>query len=303
MNKTILCLLLSFVLGGTLLAGLSLSKRGGSACPTCPILAGELTAVQQSLTALREETAALRDEIHRYQSTPPALAKEAVGSPPAAPEAAAAKPAGAAAPEAIKTGVLLALAEDREQREAQRQEEREKARQAAEQRRQEREALQAGPYDRFNLKVNSLGKVLQLTDAQKQAYYEAITASRDKLKESLKQAAQAAGAAGAEGQTAEGGRGRGREAWGKMREASEAAQQELEQSLATIFTPSQLETYNQLSRSDRDMQDLGEVNPPGQENGESRRSFGFQGGGSGRGAGPGGGGRGGGRGGPGSGGR
>jgi len=286
MKTAVVSLLLSLGLVGTLLTVLVLTQRtrGTAApCTACLELAEELASVQQALSALREDTSTLLEEVRgqdlasRAGGYAKSLAAAAV--PAAAGEGAEAQAMPAIGSEAIKSSVLLALAEDRALREEERQTEREAARQRAEAKRQELAALGEGPYDKYNLKVNSLGNVLQLSDAQKQAYYETIKQSRDKLKETLKQAMTAQGeATPAPGSGEEGGRGRGRGVWGKMRELQEAAQKEVEQSLASIFTPAQLETYNQLSRSARDIQGRDQVLPPGEAGREEQdRPGGFSG--------------------------
>ena len=263
MNKIVVSLLLSLMLGGILLVGISLTRRAGESCRSCERLGQEISRLQEYLRSVREDTRALIQEVRSHEATSKLVIDNARAelAPAATDQAAAAKLAPANRPEDIKTYVLSALQEDRIQAEAKRQAEREEARQLSEAKRLELATMMAGPFDRFNLKVNSLAKVLDLDQAQKKSYYEVAKQARDKLKEARNLLMQA----GSAQNVAEGNRSRGQENWGKLRELQETLQKEFEQGVQGILTASQLETYNQLSRSARDFQNLGQVAAPGQD--------------------------------------
>jgi hypothetical protein len=263
MNKVVASLLLSLGVGGVAMAGFTLTRGSGTACRSCERTAAELVDVKEELRSLREETRALLQEVRTPGSDPaPAMAMDANASLVAAAQAATAKDTSVGRSADIKASVLVALDEDRKQRDAERQLEREAARQRAEEKRQETAAMKEGPYDRFNLKVNSLGKVLGLTDAQKQSYFELAKQSRDKLDEARKGFLEAGG--GRRGPPG-GDRASAKEAWDKAREVEKTIQKEFDQSVQAILTASQIETYNQLGRSAREVQSLEQVAAPGDE--------------------------------------
>lgn len=277
MTKIVLSLVLSIVLAGGTAAGLVLAGRSREPCRSCTNLEGDLAAVGEELQSLREDTRSLLEEMRRRPletRQEPRVAPTPVAARGA--EGEAGEIIAAVRPDELTQYVLSALVEDRKQQEAERQERREEERARQETRRQEQEALKEGPYDRYNLKVNSLAKVLELNNSQSQAYHALLTESRDKLKQ-IRNLAQETPAVSTETtpQGEEKGRSRGREQWQKLREVTESVQKEFAERVQMIFSPVQLETYNQLSDSARSFLGVGSVS--GGERGEGE-AFGGRGG-------------------------
>ncbi len=179
----------------------------------------------------------------------------------------------------LKMYVAQVLDNQKEIEREEREQQREEMRTRMEERRKEYEEMQKGPYDRYNLKVNSLGKVLNLNDSQKQSYFDLATAYRTKMEEDIKaireQREQENQANGEEGSR----RRRGGD-WGRSREEYRKVTQDLQTQfqadLANIFTQDQLDAYGKLSSDSRSFYDRDQVRTSGSS---SRGSF-TRGGGS-----------------------
>ncbi len=274
MSKIVVSVMFSLVLAGGLVTGLVLAGRSKDSCRTCERTGEELALVRDELAALREDTRGLLREVHRIQSLP--RAESVTGSEQLANPAGADRPASdevalADRPEEIKGYLLAALEQDRKQREEERQQQREQqkeeAKQRAEAKRQEQAELKEGPYDKFNVKVNSAAKALGLSESQKQAYYELLKSSREKVSEARKSASTEVKA---EGASAESGKGKGREEFKKMREVMESAQKDFAAQVQAILSPAQLETYKSLPDGAHSFLSLGSVS----ESGDGNRSGG-----------------------------
>jgi hypothetical protein len=286
------------LLGSAVVAGVALSRKPGPAGPG----AIDLSSVEAELSALRESVSGLASEVRSLR-----VAQESVAAI-RVPVAVDTESGGEDAPaDALPTYVAAVLAEERKLQEAERERLREERRVRMEERRRELEAMREGPYDRYNVKVNSLAKVLDLTEAQKQSYYALVTAYNGKIEESVKQMraareAERAAAAGGEGgqgsQDPEGERGPGRGRRGdaagreQFRELYDGLLKGFAADVTALLSTEQAQTYGELSRSARSFQSTDLVGAPG-EGGDGGR-FGGEGFG-GRGGGPGGGGPGGGR--------
>jgi hypothetical protein len=179
-------------------------------------------------------------------------------------------------------------------------------RQRLEERRQQMEEMREGPYDRYNLKVNSLAKVLEMSDAQKQAYFELTQQYTEKFRQARekmqaeREAQRAQAEAAGETQPQEGERGRGGRG-GDFREQFQQLMEPLQTEYVTatqsILEPYQIDVYNELSDSSKSFLNLGMVSAPGEEDtgmfGRMMGNFGGTGGFQGRGGGRTAGGRGG----------
>lgn len=311
LNKLLISLVgAGAVVGAVAVAGVSLARKTGRGASG----SGELAAVETQLSALRESVDGLLAEMRSLR-----LAQESAGMARLAPAALALSAPEAAdgdgdeAAGALPTYVAAVLAEERKLQEAERERQREERRQKMEERRLELDAMKEGPYDKYNLKVNSLGKVLNLTEAQKGSYYQLAAAYQAKLDESLKQMREArdaerkaAAANGEASQDGQQGPGRGRRggdpnAGGReqFRELFDDLQKSFTADVTSLLSAEQAQTYSELGRSAQSFQSTEMVSAPGEGGGPPGGGFGggaFGGGFGGRGAGgPGGGGRRGGR--------
>jgi hypothetical protein len=290
------------ILGSVVVTGVALSGRtgpGARGAVDLSLIESELAQLRESMDGVMAELRALRRESQGIRAP---LAVEAGADPEEAP---------ADALEGALPGYVAAvLAEERKLQEAERERQREERRVRMEERRKELEAMREGPYDRYNVKVNSLAKVLNLTDAQKQSYYDLVAAYSGKVEESMKQlreareaeraAAAAAREGGEQGQEGERGRGRRGDAAGReqFREMYDGLQKSFASDVASLLSAEQAQTYGELSRSAQSFQSTDLVAAPGEGGDGGGRFAGFGGGGSGggfgggrAGGGPGGGGR------------
>ena len=283
------------ILGSLVIAGVAFSRKGGATHGTA-----DLSQVEAELSALREGLEALTAELRELRRAQESAAGLRV--PVAMTDTDSDEAQADALSASLPDYVAAVLAEERKLEEAERERQREERRVRMEERRKELEAMREGPYDRYNVKVNSLGKILALTDAQKQSYHQLVAAYNGKLEESLKQMREAReaeraarAAAGEQGQDQEGERGPGRGRRGEgsgreqFRELFDGLQKGFAADVATLLSPEQAQTYGELSRSAQGFQSTDMVGAPG-EGGDGGRFTGFGGGGRGGGA-PGGGGR------------
>jgi hypothetical protein len=276
--KAALSISISLLFCAMVAGGLYLSQRAEEAERSSRESASEFIALKEDVEALQEETRELKEELRRldsFQEIRPAV--EEAGAARAVPVQAAASASAAGGPDEIKAYVTAVLEEDRRKREEDRKQEREQLRQRSEEKRKERAALSEGPYERYNLKVNSLAKALALNEAQKQAYYELIKRSREDLRQGRKKD-QAPGEAPAPNEP---GRGPGRDDR-RFRQLFEEAQKRFTEAVQGMLSPSQWEAYGQLSDSSRSFQDLGMVSTSGAEGANPGRArgtppVGFQG--------------------------
>jgi chromosome segregation ATPase len=273
MQKIVISAMLSLFVGSVIVLGVHLNRRSSDTWHSYRQMGSELSALREDLQSARSERRDLAERLDRLESSLEALAVkvQASGVPAAIPAAAAGSsapvPAVLASPDQLKAFVYAALQEERTLRDEERQREREELRNRFEERRKELAAFREGPYERFNLKVNSLAKVLELTDAQKQSYFELSKQYQEKLQEGRQ---QLAGAAGEEkGKTQENrvfGRGRGEDR-GRSRDLYESLQYEFTTAVQSILSPMQVETYTKLSEPARLFDSLGMVLAPGEEGG------------------------------------
>ena len=112
--------------------------------------------------------------------------------------------------------------------------------------RRELEELRQGPYDRFNLKVNSLGKALELNTAQKDRYYELSKAYWDELQELRKTT-----------------KWQDNDARRRFKEEQDRVQKAFGTEVEGFLTGAQMETYRSLPSWSRNIHNLGRVPPPG----------------------------------------
>lgn len=271
MQKIVISSLLSLFVGSVIVFGVHLNRRSSDAWQSYRQMSVEISTLREDLRSARDERRALADSLSRLESSLETLAAKVETSERAAPVPAVVsggpsgrQPASAVSPDQLKAYVFAVLEEERRLRDEERQREREEVRNRFEERRKELAALREGPYDRYNLKVNSLAKVLELTDAQKQSYFELSKQYQEKLQAARQQLASAAGEE--KGKTQENRAfARGREDRGRSRELYESLHNEFTAAVQSILSPIQAETYSKLSEPARSFESLGIVSAPGEE--------------------------------------
>jgi len=281
--KALLSVSISLVFCAIAAAGLYLRQSAEMAERSSRENASEISALRDELENLQAETRELKEDLRRVDSLQdprPATADAGEGSAAPVPVAASAPEAGAAAGD-IKAYVVAALEEDRRKHEEDRKKEREELRQRAEEKRKERAALSEGPYERYNLKVNSMARALALNDAQKQTYYELVKRFREELRQGRTKDAPA-GEIPASGP----GKGPDRDQRAKFRQVYADAQKRFTEAFQGLLSTSQAEAYSQLSEASQGFQDLGMVTAAGAEGGNAGRSRGGGPGAQGKTAGP-----------------
>jgi hypothetical protein len=281
-EKFALGLIASLVLLCAVGGAVYMNHRSGEVLRSCEVLSGDVSDLKEELQAAREEIQALAEGIHHPPPPTPGGRPEVTSESP--PVESPAAPGLASVPhEEIRSFVAVALDEERKQREDERKKQREEFRKRAEARRKEAEAFREGPYDRYNLKVNSLAQALSLSEAQKQAYFELSKQTAEKYQEERRKL-QAAADPGTPG-SAKGGKGRDRTA---VRQLSETLQNEFSAAVESMLAAPQVDAYRQLSAPSRSFQSLGQVSTAGEDNGPPmfRGGNGDGGGGGNRGQGP-----------------
>jgi outer membrane murein-binding lipoprotein Lpp len=286
------------ILGSLVVAGVALSRKAGPGIPG----ASDLSSIESELSALREGMDGLRDEVRALR-----LAQESASGirvpVPADAEAGLEGASTDALSATLPDYVAAVLAEERKLQEAERERQREERRVRMEERRKELETMREGPYDRYNVKVNSLAKVLGLTEAQARSYFDLVTAYNGKLEESMKQmreareaeraAAATAGEGGQGQQDSKQGPGRGRRGdpagRDQFRQVFDGLQKGFATDVASLLSAEQAQVYGELSRSAQSFQSTDMVGAPGESDAGRFAGFGGPGGGGRGGAGPGGG--------------
>ncbi|MBN1443783.1 MAG: hypothetical protein JXA90_13820, partial [Planctomycetes bacterium] len=257
------------------------SKDQDSSGAELALIRESLAGLQGEVKALGQQIAAMESHNLSYAAMPVELQGAVAGEGEAGSETRARLPAASD----LQSALLAALAEDRRLREEQQEQEREQRRQEMEQRRQEAEAMREGPYDRYNLKVNSVAALLSLTDPQKESYYaitkkynDQVQQMRDQMRQQFeqqrqqRQQEQAAGEGG-EAQAAErgrGGRDRGgfdRTAFDQMREQMTNLQNNYVTELGSILSAQQLETYTSLPESSQSFMNTNMASTTGDDRG------------------------------------
>jgi hypothetical protein len=228
-------------------------------------------AAEAELLALRRELAETRDRIAVLEETVDVLRARGVEARPAVEATPPEDGAGAAAPPAEPTveqpeSAAAAAAELRPQTEEFREyvfgligEERrlreELQRQRAEEYRRELEELKKGPYERFNTKVNSMAKVLNLSDGQRDRYYEVSKAYWDEMQELRR---------GTKWQDSD--------ARKRFKEEQDQLQKDFALDVERILTAPQAELFRELPEWSRNVNHLGRVVGP-DEKVEGRYNF------------------------------
>jgi hypothetical protein len=262
--------------------------EGSKAAPLGP----DVDLLREDLASVRGELRALLEGVRSLQSAQEELVlkmSRLEASKKGASTAGAAQPVTAAgpdgAPPAVPVGDLRQLVaavidEEDRQREEEREAQREEFRQRREEERREREALSQGPYDRYNLKVNSMAQALSLTESQKQGYFELVKGYQEKLNETrdkLREERRAAEGGTAADGTAEDGagrRGRGPGDRDGFREVFDTLQKEYATAVQGLLSPSQLEAYSGLSREAQSFLSTDMVSAAGDERGGPGGPFG-----------------------------
>ena len=244
MQKFGVSLILAFVIAITVVAGIYVYKARNADEPDPEIagdvatLRGELARTRAALSDTRDAVARLEERLSRLETrraTPtrpvPAPAAETAQAPAARPQL--------HSPE--MRDYVFALIEEERQLKA------EEDMRLREERRREEEELRAGPYERFNLKVNSFGKVLGLDDNQKQRYYELSSTYWDALQDLRKNTNW-----------------REEDARTTYRETHDRLQKEFAAEVEGLLSADQLEAYKKLPGWTQNIQNLSRVPEPGQ---------------------------------------
>jgi hypothetical protein len=238
--------LLAVIVAVVLVAGLRLFGDRGAP----EVTAADIAALRDDLSSLRDDLAGLRDKLAAIESTPePAMPIASTAARRPAPENAeqAADTPGDAPPpsldissDAFRQHIFSLIEEERELADVER-------RRQVEERRNQREEFRQGPYGDYNLRVNSMAKVVGLDDAQREEYYELTKRHWEELKELRTNTNWR----DAEGRT-------------KYREAQDRIQEEYASAVEALLTPGQLETYREIPNWAQGLQSLGEVPAPGE---------------------------------------
>jgi len=252
-------------------------QQGASTPAQDDTAAYEIAALRGEVKTLQSTIGGLADAVNQLRSSQTELADRVTTVPVSATDGEGGAPVAGISKADLRSYVAAVLTQEREVQEAEREQRREEERQRREEREQELAAMREGPYEAYNLRINSLGKVLGLDDGQKQAYFELTTAFRTKFEEDMKALREQREAEReANGESTDDRRG-GRDRRGggeEFRKLATEAQEQFTAGLAQIFTTDQLEAYGNLPRDAQSFYSRGEVTTSGRS---SRGPGGFGG--------------------------
>ncbi|HAK94345.1 MAG TPA: hypothetical protein DCM87_04920 [Planctomycetes bacterium] len=282
MEKVVIAVLLTIVVGGAAVGGIMFLGKDGAGEPEA------VAQLQAELKTTRDAVQALKTDVKRLTAMQTELAN-ALSIRPAALEgmslASADEGEDGDVSDGLRGEIFALIAEERKMREDERQKQREEADKRREERRKEMEDLSQGPYERLNLKVNSMAKALGLDDTQRDKYAEITKKYRDKIDEERRalfaqmmprradgENQGEGGQPGAQpaGQPGErpGGRGGfGRENFEKIRELMTATQNDYVTEVQGILTAPQVATFNELSESSQSFLGSGMAVKAGEDEG------------------------------------
>ncbi len=280
MEKIVISVLLTVVIGAAAVGGVYYLGAGDKADD--PEAVAQL---QTELQTTRDAVKALKADVKRLTAMQTELANALSVRPvPAGGLAEASGEDGETTvviEEGLRGQVFALIAEERKLRDEERQKQREEADKQREERRKEMEELGQGPYERLNLKVNSMAKALALDDTQRDKYAEITKKYRDKIDEERRAffaqnapkrpdaenqgegqqpAAQPAERAGGRG-------GFGRENFEKLRELMTTTQNDYLTEVQGILTAPQVATFNELSESSQSFMSSGMAAKAGEDEG------------------------------------
>jgi hypothetical protein len=127
---------------------------------------------------------------------------------------------------------------------------RDERRRRSEDRRREMQELKKGPYDKYNLKVNSMAQALGLDPGQRDRYYELSKIYGEEAQELHK-----------------GVKWGDKEALKKFTKDQKQLMEDFDADMERLLTVGQLEVYRELPPWTRNPQNLGYVGPPGEQGG------------------------------------
>lgn len=276
MTKVAFSLILAGLVGAGAVGVVAVASRGTDM--DVEHTAQELAQVKRELAVTRENMAKLQSEMANIRATQAFRAETARSrngaTAPAADAAredeAASLSYAAAVPAEMKEVVFALIDEERQMREEERRREREAFRERMEERRKEIEEMAQGPYERYNLKVNSMGKILDMDDVQKQQYFELVKRYQDKHNAGMTALREQTAALAQAGQDGEDRRRRGPPQMGEevrtqFRELNEKTQQQFAVEMEHLLTPLQLAAYDELSDASKNFQNLGPAMAEGDE--------------------------------------
>jgi len=242
MSKTIPAVLVAALLGAAAAGALWLSRPPAQPAEDATAW-GEIAALRAEVQAVKTALDTVAKRLTAVESGP-----RAAPPPPDAGNAASAPAEPSVAPvpeplapysEQMRAYVFGLIEEERSAK-------REEAARLAEEARREREELSRGPYEGFNLKVNSLAKVLDMGPSQRDRYFEIARTCWSQLQELRKNTDW-----------------RSEEARAGFQERQEALQTQFSADVESLLVPEQREIYDKLPLWTRGPEYLGQVLPPG----------------------------------------
>ncbi|HAK94156.1 MAG TPA: hypothetical protein DCM87_03910 [Planctomycetes bacterium] len=243
MSKTLPAVLIAALLGAAAASAVWLSRppaeprEDATAWVEIAALRADVHAVRTALDAVAERLAAVESGA---RAAPPPPQAPAEGETAAEPSAAQVPEPLAPYSEQMRSYVFGLIEEERRVK-------RDEAARLAEEARREREELSKGPYEQFNLKVNSLAKVLDMGPSQRDRYFEIAKACFGEFQESRK-----------------GVDWRSEEARARFQEQQDALQKQFSADVERLLVPEQREVYDKLSPWVKGPQYLGQVMPAGE---------------------------------------
>lgn len=278
MSKVAVSAVLAILLGGAVIAGLNLfpsaAKKDSGAEGEA---SAQLAEIKKNLQGTQAEVKALKDRLGQLEASQSAHVAAANAQPVSPTEG---KGQEGGDPERqqqlfspkLREYVFAWIEEDRKRREEEDRQRQEERRQRFEERRKEIEELSKGPYDRYNLKVNSMAKTLGLSEAQRDSYYELTKKYSEKFDEARRSLQGERGQGEGAGKRG-GGRERSQEGRERFQQLAEGIQKEFGSELETVLTAPQLEAHNNLPERAQSFLNLGLASESEEERGGPMGGF------------------------------
>ncbi len=255
MSKTVPAVLIAALLGAAAASAVWLSRppveprEDAAALVEIAALRADVQAVRTALDGIAERLAAVESGARAVPPPPQPPEAADAATAPADPSAAQVPEPLAPYSEQMRSYVFGLIEEERRAK-------RDEAARLADEARREREELSKGPYEQFNLKVNSMAKVLDMGPSQRDRYFEIAKACWSELQESRK-----------------GIDWRNEEARTRFQEQQDALQKQFAADVERLLVPEQREIYEKLSPWVKGPQYLGQAMPAGQAPGMSQVQF------------------------------
>ncbi len=275
MNKIVASVLITCLISGAVVTGIIvMDKNGNGSGNGSQAQLAELSILKENIKENTQKLDALMQSVKELASTQRLAAQAQSFQIKDLAEASANAKEGETTQDLatpnLKAFMLACLDEHERLKEEEQRLAREERQQQMEERRKQLEEFRKGPYDRYNLKINSMASALEMDDVQKTKYYELVKKYSDQFQESMKTLREQREAENTRNEgNEEGGSSRDRRSrrGGFDREAfqeiTQNLQKEFSEEMGNLLTVGQMEEYNELSDQAKSFMNTGSATDSG----------------------------------------